>query len=411
MVALSLVVLLAFMGLAIDVGALYHVKRIMQTAADAGALAGANEILRGNTLGINSSAQGGTKTNGFTDGVNGVTVTVNNPPASGYYVGQPSYVEVMIKQNSPTYFMKILGYQSVAILSRAVAGTANSKNCIYVMDPSKIDALFVESSTLSSTCGVTVDSKASEAMLFNGICNVTVPVFDITGGYTDSACPPQFQSAPSKLYTGVPPAADPLLWLSPPSRSGLTVYPQCCALGQGRLTTKLTLNPGVYNGGIILNGVDATFNPGVYILNGGGLTMIESLAHGTGVTFYNTFDATHSFAPIHTTGDGAWQLSAPPVSSGTPAGTVVQGGALAGILFFEDRNAPTGFINEFDQPRGPNTLTGAIYFPRSGFILENETEVVSGVIVAQTVVLGGISTLIENYDTSNNTIKRISLVE
>ena len=37
-------VLLGFTGLALDAGYIYHVKRRMQTAADAGALGGAKEL-------------------------------------------------------------------------------------------------------------------------------------------------------------------------------------------------------------------------------------------------------------------------------------------------------------------------------------------------------------------------------
>jgi hypothetical protein len=47
MVAIALVVLLGFVGLAIDVGHLYGERRRMQNAADAGALAGAREICFG----------------------------------------------------------------------------------------------------------------------------------------------------------------------------------------------------------------------------------------------------------------------------------------------------------------------------------------------------------------------------
>ena len=40
MVALSSVALLGFLGLALDVGYMYHHRRVMQSAADAGAIAG-----------------------------------------------------------------------------------------------------------------------------------------------------------------------------------------------------------------------------------------------------------------------------------------------------------------------------------------------------------------------------------
>src|SRR5438876_4619844 len=84
-------VLLAFVGMAFDVGYLQWSRRRAQTAADAAALAGAWAVQSGGpgtTEGKYSS-----KINGFEDGVNGVTVTINNPPLSGSYAGTAGAVE------------------------------------------------------------------------------------------------------------------------------------------------------------------------------------------------------------------------------------------------------------------------------------------------------------------------------
>lgn len=72
-VGLMLVVLFAFLGLAMDVGYLQWTKRRMQVAADGAAVGGAQEVLRG-AIGsqITSSAKGDSALNGFTDGANGL---------------------------------------------------------------------------------------------------------------------------------------------------------------------------------------------------------------------------------------------------------------------------------------------------------------------------------------------------
>lgn len=68
---MSLVVLLGFLGLATDVGYLRYMKRRLQAAADAGAIAGASEKKNGgNYL---TAAQNDASLNRFTDGTNGVT--------------------------------------------------------------------------------------------------------------------------------------------------------------------------------------------------------------------------------------------------------------------------------------------------------------------------------------------------
>src|SRR5882672_9666852 len=73
---LSIVVLFAFMGLALDSSYMYFHKRRMQTAADAGAFAGAQELLR-NAAASNSvilaAAKNDTAVNAFTDSTNGIT--------------------------------------------------------------------------------------------------------------------------------------------------------------------------------------------------------------------------------------------------------------------------------------------------------------------------------------------------
>src|SRR6267143_3238612 len=91
-VALGMVMLGAILGLAVDLGYMRYVKRRLQTAADSAAIAGAAEINYGDWQ---AAAKADAASNGFTDGSNGVTVTVNKPPASGPHQGLSGYVEVL----------------------------------------------------------------------------------------------------------------------------------------------------------------------------------------------------------------------------------------------------------------------------------------------------------------------------
>ena len=90
-----------------------------------------------------------------------------------------------------------------------------------------------------------------------------------------------------------------------------------------------TLNPGVYCGGIKFGGVNAiTFNPGVYILDGGGMSIgpgggVASVT-GTGVNFYSTgTNSTYAGITI-TNGVQSVQLSAP------------TSGSMAGLVYYQD---------------------------------------------------------------------------
>jgi hypothetical protein len=98
--------------------------------------------------------------------------------------------------------------------------------------------------------------------------------------------------------------------------------------------------------------VNVTLNPGAYILLGGGLNASGNVSlSGSNLTFYDTFNASYSYAPISIAGNLNVNLSA------------TTSGSLAGMLFFQDRNAPSGtqsFVGNSNT-----TLVGAVYFPKS----------------------------------------------
>src|ERR1700741_1252457 len=90
LVALGLTCILGFVGLATDVGVLLHAKRNLQIAADAAALAGANEINIDSTK-IVAAGKAASAQNGFTDGVNGTTVNIYPPPVDGPNINKAGY--------------------------------------------------------------------------------------------------------------------------------------------------------------------------------------------------------------------------------------------------------------------------------------------------------------------------------
>ena len=123
---LSTVTLLSFCGLAIDVGYLFLVKTRMQTAADAAALGGVQELRTNGSGGLVAAAKADSAVNGFTDGLKGVTITVNRPPLSGYYTSDPTAVEVVVAQNSPHFLHAGAGLRLHAG-ARASGGAAGGR--------------------------------------------------------------------------------------------------------------------------------------------------------------------------------------------------------------------------------------------------------------------------------------------
>src|SRR4051794_6362986 len=74
-------VLVGSVAAGVETGQIYRTKRQMQGATDAAALAGSIDRIAGKTSSvITTTAQYEAQRNGFQNGVNGVSVTVNAPP-------------------------------------------------------------------------------------------------------------------------------------------------------------------------------------------------------------------------------------------------------------------------------------------------------------------------------------------
>jgi Putative Flp pilus-assembly TadE/G-like len=395
LVTMGIVVITAFAGFAVDVGQFWSARRHMQTAADAAAIAGASALRLNHP--VTAAADGVTSTNGFTDGSNNVTVTVNNPPSAGVYAGNSSYVEVIVSQPQPTYFMRVLGYDTVGVTVRSVASSVNGPACLYALDPTASSALSVGGTSAGTlACGAIVDSSSSTAATTNGGGVFTASNIGVNGGYSGSG----FSPTP---VAGVAPAPDPLSYLQPPSYN-----PSACTytnLHTG--TTKGTnyLYPGVYCGGIQISGNNpVVFQQGTYILEGGGLKVTATKANlsGSQVMIYNTYSATYSYGPIALSGSNLVNLSAP------------TSGPYEGILFFQDRTVPKGSAGSTITGSSGSTFDGAVYFSTTAVSYGGSSS--SGgytIIVADTVSISGNATLSDNYSTldSGSPIKATALYE
>jgi hypothetical protein len=333
-VGFSLVVLIAVLGLSIDMGYLRYTKRRLQTAADSAAIAGASEINGGN---VRAAALNDSKSNGFENGVNGVTVNPHHPPIDPPFstkINSGTFVEVQVQQDGPTFFMRIFGVHHATVSASAVAQLANSRGCIYALG--LLNGITVQGNVNAPNCGVLDNAILS---LGGGGCITASSigvVLRIFGGCTN---PPPI--------VGIDPSTDPLAYLNPPA------LPPCLFTKTYVVNSAATtnLNPGRYCGGIVVantNTGDLVFAPGLYILDYPGLQVPAgnpTNLSGNGVTFYITGGGS---AQINGTGNAT--LTAPTTS---PAP-----GIPAGVLFYQDRGDPApASIN------GNINFTGALYFP------------------------------------------------
>lgn len=385
MVALSLLFLLGFVGLTIDVGLLFQAKRTMQIAADAAAVAGAGEYPADSSpySQVVSYGKAASTANGYTDGSNGVTVTVNPTALYGSHKNAGD-VEAIVSQSRNTFFMALLGFPSMTVTARAVAykGAAASQACITALDPSGSQALYSQgNATLSApACGVVVDSTAPDAIYLKGnSASINAASVGAVGGCQSnpsSACNNNISPAP----TTIAPATDPLYFLPDVPD---TPSPCSAAPGNGNLTTA-----GCYTGNFTINAMA----PGTYTFTGN-VTLGGSLS-ATGVTLLLSKNASLD------TGNGTATLSAP--TSGT----------YNGVVIYQSRTNANQLQLQFGSSSA--LFTGIIYAPAAQVYLQDHG---GGVTVTADLVVKSIynkaSTLtVTSYSKTNTSVlSGVAIVE
>src|SRR5260370_37639261 len=163
----------------------------------------------------------------------------------------------------------VAGNTTGMVTSRATAAITGGKDCIYALNPTATGALSVGgTASLTSTCGLYVDSSDSSALGTNGGGTISAPEYDVVGGVNT-----HYALTPTP-NTGASPAPDPLAGLPAPASAPYTCdYKNYPSPNNG---SAIVLTPGVYCGGINVKNNLYTFSPGNYILVGGGLTTQDS---------------------------------------------------------------------------------------------------------------------------------------
>lgn len=408
--ALSVVVLLSFGALAMDVGYFQNDRRRMQSAADSAAIAGEREVVAGNELSVTSAAQTDASLNGFNDGSGSVTVQVNNPPSSGAHSGDSSAVEVIVSRPEPTHLLGVLGIKTVNVSARAVAIEKGAPDCIYSLNSSDEEAVtFRGASLFYSNCGIIDDSNNSEAMSFEIVSLVKAASFGVVGNVGSFL----ISLVSPKPVTGIAPAPDPFAHLRQPS------IPVCDHINyQLPMLGSATIGPGVYCGGITSPAASVgtlVLNPGLYIIDGGGVqitgaAIIKNNTSGGdgngGVTFFITGDSTYSYEGVNLTGATLNLLNAP------------TSGPYEGMLFMQDRN-----ISSRVAASNPNTIIGAslakyegvLYFPTTSLIYAGANFAAYTIIVADKVQfpLANVTKIYSDYSSlaHGNPVKTAGLAE
>ncbi len=335
LIALCLAGLMGFAGMGVDVGFLEYQQRQAQSAADAAALGGAQQLLYsgcGNYAAANTAALADSSTNGFASSAN-VTVNVENPPSAGAYAGNACAVRAQITSaHTRTFFTRLFGYPNgmKETVEAVAALVSNNDGCIYLLDPTQTFQL--NGTTINApNCGI----LSNAAVQTNG-GTVNVGSFGYAGALQDNST--SFTKAsPSKMLPVADPCAEipgcAYLAANPPATTGCTTYQENGVAGA-------VMRPGCYSL-VQFNGGSVTMLPGQYVFTG----VVQDNGPpvtGTGVTIYVARGA----GPVQF--NGSTETFSPPTTGNT-----------AGVLFYQ---APSNkSVVQFNG--STSNLSGLVYAP------------------------------------------------
>src|ERR1039458_1732733 len=355
LIALCLLCLCGMTGFAVDAGMMFRAKRNLQIAADAAAISGAAELNYGDAA---AAAQAAAVQNGETTGANGATVTVNTPPVYGPFATKSGYVEVIVSQVEPTYFMKALHLNSLTVSARAVGTVATTPTCLVTLGAAAPGLSVTNGAALSiSSCGIIDDATGSGALTAS-----CAPITTTSVGVVGTTSISNGGTVTPTPVTGITTVADPLSYFATPPPS--SDYTSGCS-ADPKISTSRTIGPSTagsyvcYDGLTISNSPTVTLNPGLYIINGvgGSGKNVFSVAGGaivngtTGVTFYFVNGASFNFS------NGASVNLTAPTS-----------GPYRGLLFYQDAGdtAADSFVGG-----SVAVLNGIFYLPKAALTLSN----------------------------------------
>jgi Flp pilus assembly protein TadG len=416
LVVLCLAVLVGVAAIALDGGMALTERRRAQDVADAAALAAAADLFANFQTNhghdVNGTAAASALSiaaaNGYSnDGTHSI-VTVRVSPAQpvqpdptitdGSGGLKPGYAEVTVQYNEPRFFSAIWGQGALPIQARACArGTWSVVvDGILLLDPSNSGSLTAKGNGSLTVNGapVVVNSNDTNGAVATGGATVTAPAFNFAGtpGYGTSGSA-QFDGT---IQSGMTPTPDPLAYLNPPDPSSLSLQSSQTLQISG--SQPVTINPGLYKGGIQISGQGTvTLQPGIYYMQGGGFSFTgQGTVVGNGVMIYNAPLTGTDSIDLH--GQGSLTIS--PMTTGL----------YRGISFFQDRNAtaPLSITGN-----GSVNMSGTFYAASASVNItgNSSNDVIGSQYISYDLSLKGNGSININWNGSTARTRRIGLIE
>lgn len=394
--ALVMPVLLGITGAAIDYGTLVKYKSDLTNAADSAVIAVVADMRVSNSTDerIFSVARGmiafniAQKSDELPIGLKVEKLYRTNPIINNS-IREPFGAVITLTRTVKTWFALVHGTSQIEISAVSSAELRGSvKVCVVGLDTSGSDIIFLKDNAKieAATCSVYTNSTNPSSMRSEGKALIVSGRTCTAGGYAGSIF--NYNPSPS---TDCPRVIDPLADRRAPSVGGCD-YNNLRLIGVTRI-----LSPGTYCGGLVVDkGAQVTLTPGNYIIKDGPLivgpggfttttkgngemddecgddercttTTRTNIGYlrGTNVGFYFTgtvkADASGVVRPMRLMKDSVVEITAPKI------------GDLAGLLFFEDRDALVD--RQFEvMSDSARRLVGTIYLSRGTFVVSaNQT--------------------------------------
>lgn len=397
--ALALPMVVGFTGLGVDATFWIGEKNKLQSATDSAAVSAAYAAHSGaNATSIRSEA-GTHYQKIYGTEASQITYQTQNPPISGALAGDTAAVSISATKPQPTYFSSVFGVKNVNVGAKSVAKVTDAGDaCILALHPTVDCAVLATGNTTAHlNCGIAANSNDSRAVYFTGSADVKATSVRAVGSVAIGGSA-KVSVSPGSTQNNAAPIDDPY----GPNGRNLQVPPTSsgCAAHGLRVKKDTTLNPGRYCNGMNFQKGTATLNPGVYVVDGGTFKAnAQANVVGSDVTIILTGSG-NTYADLRLNGSANLSLHAP------------KSGPYAGVLFYQDQNAPTyqgsNFIRNKLNGGSKLSLTGALYFPKQ--VLEFKGGTTNNVnclqIVAQAVIFSGNSE-IQNACSSADGTERI----
>ncbi|MDR3739537.1 MAG: Tad domain-containing protein [Terracidiphilus sp.] len=415
--AVSLIGLMGFVALAVDVGLLFRARRNMQIAADAGAMAGATQLFYGpnSTAQVRAAARAAATLNGVDYSVSGNSVLVDVPPVDGPNTGCASCVEVRVGSPAQTFFAGLItGGNSMTVAARAVAGAPSVSNaCIWIMEPNASDVLHLQgnSNIDAPGCSIYVNSNNSGAVKVTGNSNnYNGPEFGVVGGYSGH------NTSPTGITIGVAVQTPPISSLGNPSscysdtttKTISSTYTPPSGSTAVCFTNAITLSNGAILSGAVGDGIVYQFGNGVTVSTGA--TVSIGTYTGTPPTSGGTYDPAKTYSAVVDLAGGTLNQN----SNSVLNAYAPTSGTYNGVAIMQPTSNPTtplqvqfGSNNEY--------LDGIIYAPGTQvYLQDNGGGVTATGVIAATMFIKTSTLTIPNYSDANPTttpFRKLTMLE